>query len=74
MIRILNPSFFATDLKFIQLLGESNDAEEARLDLLNFQDANLAGKPYLRRRLKLRVSGRKAIELAGTLFSEGERG
>ena len=73
MIRILNSNFFAKDLKFIQVLGESNDLEEARLDLLNFQDANLAGEPYLRTRLKLRVSGRKAIELARTLFSQVER-
>jgi hypothetical protein len=47
MIWILNPNFFSQDLKFIQLLGESSDVEEARLDLLNFQDTNLDGKPYL---------------------------
>ena len=73
LIRILDRNFFAQDLKFIQILGESRHAEEARSDLLDFQDANLAGKPYLRRRLKLRVSGRKAIELARTVFSEAER-
>ncbi len=69
IIWLVNKGFFAEDLKFIHGLGESTDLDEVRVELLDFQDFNFASRFRLRARLKLRVSGRKAHELAKNLFS-----
>src|SRR5258708_33532548 len=65
----VKPKFFAEDFKFIRYLGEATDVREANANAADFQDANFARSWSWRRRLKLRVSGRKATRLAYGLFS-----
>lgn len=70
-IRLIRPSFFAEDFKFIRYLGEATDLREAFATAADYQDANAARRNSLRTRLRLRVSGMKASRLAEQLFSEG---
>ncbi|HLH52317.1 MAG TPA: hypothetical protein VKY92_01680 [Verrucomicrobiae bacterium] len=74
IIMLTNRAFFADDLKFIRGLGYSIDMDEVRVELLDFQDFNFATRSRLRARLKLRVSGRKAQEIAQELFRGKPRG
>jgi hypothetical protein len=69
ILRLLRPSFFAEDFKFIQYLGASTGFREATADLLNYHDANVGRTSFLRSTLKIRVSGRKASNLAQELFA-----
>ena len=50
--------------------GQATDLREANASALCFQDANRARPSLWRRRLRIRVSGGKAVRLAGKLFSE----
>jgi hypothetical protein len=68
LIRKLNPSFFDEDFKFISYLGDSTSLREANACAAEFQDANAARPSFLRRRLKIRASGLKAVRLACELF------
>ena len=60
--------FFANDLKFIGHLGQATDLQEANATAADFQDSTR--RSFWRSRLKIRVSGRKASELARQLFAE----
>jgi len=73
VVRRLSPRFFADDLRFIQELGLTSDWRAARSEVLAFQDENRATGGLWRNRLRLRVSGRKAADLAQRLFSEERR-
>jgi hypothetical protein len=68
-LRRLKPDFFAEDLKFIRYLGQATDLREANASTADFQDSNAARRNFGRSRLKIRVSGRKATELAHQLFA-----
>ena len=68
IVRKLSPRFFAEDMKFIQELGLTNDWRGARSEVLSFQEENRANSSFLRNSLKIRVSGRKAADLAQRLF------
>ena len=70
IVRGVRPDFFAEDLEFIRDLGQATDLREANASALCFQDANRARPSLWRRRLRIRVSGGKAVRLAGKLFSE----
>lgn len=70
VLRRVKPDYFAEDFKFIGYLGEVTGVREAKANAADFQDANLARPSFWRRRLKIRVSGRKATGLAYELFSE----
>jgi hypothetical protein len=70
LIRRLMPKLFTEDLKFIMTLGTASDAWEAHKFVLAFHDTNRWNREFLRKRLKIRVSGRKAIELAHELFAK----
>jgi hypothetical protein len=71
MIRILSRGFFEEDLKFIRDLGEAEDFREAAETVADFRDKNSGWRGFWRKRLKLRVSGRKAAQLARQLFFRG---
>ena len=72
LLRGVRPRFFDKDLDFIRYLGAATDWEEARTDITNFYLFN-EGKPgFLRTRLRLRVSGRKASRLARRLLPSQE--
>lgn len=68
VLRHLRPDVFDADLHFIRFLGEATDLREANASALDFQDANLARPNFLRRRLKIRVSGRSALRVAYAVF------
>jgi hypothetical protein len=72
-VRVLSPSFFAEDLKFMQELGLTSGWRAARSEVLTFQDANRATGGFWRNSLRLRVSGRKAADLSQRLFAEERR-
>lgn len=69
-LRRFNPAFFAEDLKFIFYLGQATDFWEANASVADFQDSNAARRSFWRSRLKIRVSGRKATELARQMFAQ----
>ena len=68
VIRKLNPAFFSEDLKFIHYLSEAQDYREAAASVADFRDANLSRANGLRRRLRIRLSGRKAGRLVRRMF------
>ena len=69
MISMLSRGFFEEDLKFVRYLGEAEDFREAAETVADFRDRNSGWRGFWRKRLKLRVSGRKAAQLARQLFS-----
>ena len=68
-LRRLKPNFFAEDLKFIRYLGQATDLRDANASVADFQESNAASRNFWRRVMKIRVSGRKATELARPLFA-----
>ncbi len=66
----LRPNFLAGDLRFIRYLGEATDLHEAKATAADFQDSNAARRNFLRTRLRIRVSGWKATQLAHRLFTD----
>ena len=69
-LRRINLAFFTEDLKFIRDLGQATDLREANASAADFQDSNAARRNFWRSRLKIRVSGLKATELAHQLFAQ----
>jgi hypothetical protein len=69
VIRRLSPRFFADDFALIRDLGATTDWQEAHTEVLTFQDTNRAKRSLWRTGLRIRVSGRKAADLANRLFS-----
>ncbi len=68
LLRLVNPTLFDNDRKFIRYLGAATDWQEAKTDVNNFYVLN-EGKPgFWRETLRLRVSGRKATKLARQLL------
>jgi hypothetical protein len=70
---MLSSKFFAEDFKLIRELGMAIDWREANTEILAFQDTNRESKNFCRTALKIRVSGRKAANLAQRLFSDERR-
>ena len=71
VIRTLRPKFSDEDLKFVRYLGEAEDFQEAAGNVADFREVNRVSHSFLRKRCKLRVSGRKAGELVRKLFLTG---
>jgi hypothetical protein len=75
VVRLIKPKFFAEDLAFIHHLGEASTMEEVETALLHFRGVSLDHKSFLRIKLKIRVSSRKAFSLVQDLLAqEGESG
>jgi hypothetical protein len=70
LIRIISPSFFVHDIKFIRYLGESVSARDVVVDLAEFADLNRGQAKSLRSGLRICVSVRKAGQLAFRLIRE----
>jgi hypothetical protein len=66
----LRADLFAEDFKFIRDLGQAADLREANASAADFQSATAARRKFWRSRLKIRVSGLKATELARQLFAQ----
>ena len=73
VLRRLSPGLFAEDIEFIEELGQTHDGRAARSEILTFQEENRAKGGIWRNGLRLRVSGRKAANLAQRLFSMERR-
>jgi hypothetical protein len=67
-LRFLSPDLFAQDLKFIRYLGAATDWQEAKTDVNNFHVFNEGKTIFWREAFRLRVSGRKASDLARELL------
>jgi hypothetical protein len=74
VIRTLRPSFAAEDLKFVRYLGEADDFQDAANQVADFREVNRTTRSFLRKRCRLRVSGRKAGQLVKELFQSPENG
>ena len=72
VIRTLRSNFSEEDLKFVRYLGEAEDFQEAAGTVADFREINRVSRSFLRKRCKLRVSGRKAGELLRDLFITGK--
>ena len=70
VIRILKPSFFLEDFKFIAYLGDAVDFRQAKVDVLDFNDLGKKHWRLLHTGLRIRVSGRKARRLAFELLGK----
>ena len=68
LIRKVHPTFFKADVEFLEDLGRSTDMREANMSAVRFQGINAWSGSLLRNGLKVRVSGRKATDLAQRLF------
>jgi hypothetical protein len=73
VLRRLNPGFFREDLQLIDQLSLARDLEEVDAALSDFHYVNQARPHWLRTGLKIRLSGRKARELAASLLGESDR-
>jgi hypothetical protein len=74
VVGLLSSKFFAMDRRFIRDLGIATDRREANSELFTFQDTNRERKGFWRTAFRIRVSGRKASDLAQQLLSEPQRG
>jgi hypothetical protein len=70
LIRSMWPEFFERDFEFLRALGRVTDAREADAEAMLFRDTEHYHGGFLRRRWRIRVSGRKATALASELFRE----
>jgi len=73
VLRGLKSNCFAEDLKFIRYLGQATDLQEANACIADFQDSNNVSRNFWRSRVKIRMSGRKATELARQLFTRQDK-
>lgn len=71
-LRRLRPGFFAEDFRFIRAFGTATDLREANASAADFQDCNAARRSFWRSRLKIRVSGLKATNLAHELLEQAD--
>jgi hypothetical protein len=68
LLRLVYPTFFEHDFQFIRFLGEATDSRQAKVDVLDFKDAERKHWGMLHGGLMLRVSGRKARRTAFELL------
>lgn len=64
---LLNPQFFACDFKTIRQLGVATSFEEYVAEVDSFRSENRRHGGFLRRTLRMRVSGRRLMDLLWTL-------
>jgi hypothetical protein len=68
LLRKVSPNFFSGDLQFLDYLGNTPNMREAQVEISNFSQGNQMRGSFLRERLRLRVSGRRAARLAAHTF------
>lgn len=73
LIRAVSSGFFEEDFKLIQYLSTVTNGRELNAEVLSFQDKNRYEGTFLRKTMKIRVSGRKVAALAQRLFAESRR-
>lgn len=72
VLKIFMPSLFKHDFELMRGLGEATDAKGAGVELFRLQELNLDGG-FMRKTLRIRVSGRKAYLLSGRIFGRDPR-
>ena len=73
LIRRLSPGFFTEDFTLIGYFGKAPGRRDAQNELAAFMEANRSHRSFARKHLLLRISARKAGELAGQLFETRPR-
>jgi hypothetical protein len=68
LLRLLNPGHFRRDRDFIHYFGEARDWQEATAEIADLHYQDRTEPHFARRVLRIRVSARKAGELASRLF------
>lgn len=69
LIRWVRPRYFADDFELIRWLAGTRDLEGVSMELKNFQYSRRNRRSWLRRVLRVRLSGRKIMALADEVFS-----
>ncbi len=64
------PEFFKEDHGFIRDLASASSHGEVRMELDRFRGRNLRDERWLRKRLSLRVSGKRVLTLSKELFEQ----
>jgi hypothetical protein len=68
VIKAFNPDFFRADFELIQLISLDTSFAEIEADVQDFQFANSFGEHWLKKPLRLRLSGRRLLGLASQLY------
>jgi hypothetical protein len=71
LLRRLKPDYFDRDLRFAHYFGDANDRQEATAEIASLCYEDHIQPHFARNALRLRVSGRKANDLALKFFAQG---
>jgi hypothetical protein len=69
-IRLVKPSFFERDHHFIRCFGNAKNWKEAKSEIVALRYEDRFHPKFLRNTLRLRISRRKANQLASRLFPD----
>lgn len=69
----LTPRLRRLDIEVVQAIGLSRNWGQLRADLGTYSSNSRMSRSFLRNRLKLRISGRRALKLAERLFGPEPR-
>ncbi len=67
IIWILHRNFFFNDIEMLRQLGRTSNTRELRYEIESFRHSN-PPRGFIRRDLKVRVSGRRLLKIASKLF------
>ncbi|MGD0815111.1 MAG: hypothetical protein ABSA83_16040 [Verrucomicrobiota bacterium] len=70
LLRRLKPDYFDRDLRFAHYFGNAKDWQEATAEIVSLCYEDHIQPRFARNTLRLRVSGRKANELALKFFAQ----
>ena len=70
LLRLLKPGFFERDRAFIEEFGRAQNWPAMMEEIAAFRYQDAFEQLFTRKKLRLRVSGRKASQLADKLFSK----
>jgi hypothetical protein len=68
LLRLVNPDWFERDLRFIRCFGDAKDWKDAKSEIVAFRYEDRFHPRFLRNTLRIRISRRKANQLAVRLF------
>ena len=70
ILRRLVPGYFVKDNQVIKYVGLATDANDVRTEVATFQETDHSRWRFLRRTLRLRVSGRRVMMMFNALPRE----
>ena len=68
VIWLCNREFFNPDLQAIRLLGSARSARELLAEVNSFRDDYPSRSRFLRESLRIRISGKRLLRLAGAIL------